>query len=231
MSRASEDTIVLAGEYVLGVLDAEQMARVENELRTDKELRAAVAEWRQRFGELDELAPHLAPQADLWTRIEHSIAEPVAAPPRTRSTLWHSLVFWRGTAFTTAIAALVLAIGLVAQTQRPQPVVIAVLEAQDSTPGAIVEAYADGSIRLVPLTDIPVPQGRALQVWTLWDRTTGPVPLGLMDGAHQAVFTRDGQPRPQPQQLYEISLEPAAGSPTGKPTGPILFKGTAATPR
>jgi anti-sigma-K factor RskA len=231
MSAPGEDRIVLAGEYVLGVLDAGLMAQVEDDLRTDRELREAVAEWRQRFGELDELAPSIAPQPELWTRIERAIDQPVAAPARRSATLWRSLAFWRGSALAAAAACMVLAIGLVLQMQRPQPVVVAILEAQDSTPGVIVEAYADGSIRLVPLTDIPVPAGRSLQVWTLWDRAVGPVPLGVMDRARQAVFTVGGQPRPQPQQLYEISLEPAAGSPTGKPTGPILYKGFASAPR
>jgi len=29
-------------------------------------------------------------------------------------------------------------------------------------------------------------------------------------------------------QLFEITLEPATGSPTGRPTGPVLFKGNTA---
>jgi anti-sigma-K factor RskA len=29
-------------------------------------------------------------------------------------------------------------------------------------------------------------------------------------------------------QLFEITLEPEGGSPNGRPTGPILFKGNAA---
>jgi anti-sigma-K factor RskA len=29
-------------------------------------------------------------------------------------------------------------------------------------------------------------------------------------------------------QLFEITLEPEGGSPVGRPTGPILFKGNAA---
>ncbi|MWB79014.1 hypothetical protein GLS40_13325, partial [Pseudooceanicola sp. 216_PA32_1] len=35
----------------------------------------------------------------------------------------------------------------------------------------------------------------------------------------------DGLPAPHPQQLYEITVEPAGGSPTNLPTGPILGKG------
>jgi hypothetical protein len=36
----------------------------------------------------------------------------------------------------------------------------------------------------------------------------------------------EGLPAPGPNQLFEITLEPATGSPTGRPTGPILMKGT-----
>jgi hypothetical protein len=33
---------------------------------------------------------------------------------------------------------------------------------------------------------------------------------------------------PGADQLFEIRLEPASGSPTGRPTGPVPFKGTTA---
>ncbi|WP_407815360.1 anti-sigma factor domain-containing protein, partial [Staphylococcus aureus] len=38
-------------------------------------------------------------------------------------------------------------------------------------------------------------------------------------------------PTPRDNQLYEITLEQAGGSPTGRPTGPILAKGLAKFPR
>jgi anti-sigma-K factor RskA len=40
----------------------------------------------------------------------------------------------------------------------------------------------------------------------------------------------DGLPAPHPQQLYEITVEPAGGSPTNLPTGPIPGKGLAQEP-
>jgi len=111
---------------------------------------------------------------------------------------------------------------------QPRPVAVAVLQGDDATPGAIIEAFADGSVRLVPLRAIDVPPGRALQVWTLWDRARGPVPLGVMPRAEQRRLARgDNLPMPIDKQLYEITLEPASGSPTGRPTGPVLYKGLA----
>lgn len=59
--------------------------------------------------------------------------------------------------------------------------------------------------------------------------TRGPVSVGLIDRARRASFTVPSYPA-RSQQLYEITLEPAGGSPTGRPTGPVLMKGLAAIP-
>jgi anti-sigma-K factor RskA len=83
---------------------------------------------------------------------------------------------------------------------------------------------------VVPLKDIEVPAGRALEVWTLYDQARGPVSLGLIERARRAQFTTANLPARE-TQLYEITLEPATGSPIGRPTGPILMKGFAALPR
>ena len=50
----------------------------------------------------------------------------------------------------------------------------------------MVEAYDDGTARLIPLTAIPVPEGRALQVWTLPSRERGPVSVGDLDANWQS---------------------------------------------
>ncbi len=60
----------------------------------------------------------------------------------------------------------------------------------------IVEAFADGRVRVVPLRAIPVPEGRTLQVWTLWDRQVGPRSVGLMPAARQQDYATSGMPRP-----------------------------------
>ena len=49
-----EDRERLAGEYVLGTLDAEERRRVERQLTSDAPLRAAVARWEARLQPLAE---------------------------------------------------------------------------------------------------------------------------------------------------------------------------------
>jgi anti-sigma-K factor RskA len=112
-----------------------------------------------------------------------------------------------------------------------KPVYVAVLVKDDTRqPGAVVNAFADGRVEMIPLTDINVPPGRALEIWTLWDRNVGPRSVGLIDRAQTVRLNLDKLPPTGPDQLFEITLEPAGGSPTGRPTGPILFKGTTSRP-
>ncbi|HEU0071453.1 MAG TPA: anti-sigma factor [Alphaproteobacteria bacterium] len=231
-SQDREELQALAGEYVLGLLEDTAAREIERRMAEDAPLRAAVVAWRERFVELDQSAQPVSPSIDLWDRIARDVAGPAASPSKPRQKLWSNLAFWRSAAFAGAAASLVLAaVSIMALQQAPpRPVAVAVLQGDDAVPGAIIEAFADGSVRLVPLRAIDVPPGRALQVWTLWDRARGPVPLGVLARAEQRRLAQDnGLPRPIDQQLYEITLEPANGSPTGRPTGPILYKGLAST--
>ena len=117
---------------------------------------------------------------------------------------------------------------LAALTQR-KPLYVAVL-VNDTTKeaGAIVNAFADGRVEMIPLKPIEVPAGRTLQVWTLWDRAIGPKSVGLTGQARTLQLDLQSLPKTIQDQLFEITLEPEGGSPIGRPTGPILFKGNAA---
>ncbi len=223
---------MLAMEYALGLAE-DDGGRMDALLRDDPVFAARVAHWRSRFGTLDETAPELAPNEGLWARIEAGLSAAAETPPprlapaadsSPLSRLWQNAALWRRAAFASAAAAAML-LALMIVTAPSRPVLIAVLQAEDGKPGAIVEAFADGRVRLVPLERIDVPQGRALEVWTLRDRTEGPISVGLLDRARTMKLDLGKLPPPGTGQLFEITLEPATGSPTGRPTGPVLFKG------
>lgn len=117
---------------------------------------------------------------------------------------------------------------LIALAQR-KPIYVAVL-VNDATreTGAIVNTFSDGRVELIPLRPIDVPAGRTLQVWTLWDRDIGPKSIGLTGQSRTLQLDLEALPDTVADQLFEITLEPEGGSPIGRPTGPILFKGNAA---
>ncbi len=242
----------LAAECVLGLADGADQALCDRLLAEDAGFRALVDIWRLRFAELDFTAAPQPAGADLWSRIETALPAPPAAempavaaeptptrplpPPRRRPSrtsllvgLWNDLDIWRGVGLAASAAVVLLAIGvtmLVREAHRT-PVLVAVLLSDANRPGAVVNAFADGRTELVPLQAIDVPAGKALQVWTLWDRARGPVSVGLLEAMRNLDLSVRGLPTASADQLFEITLEPAGGSPTGRPTGPILMKGNA----
>ncbi len=149
-------------------------------------------------------------------------ARAAAARPSGRRAL---LGLWGGLA---ALALLAAGWGA-REALAPAPAVVAVLLDAAGEPVAIVEDFADGRARVTALA-VAQPEGRTLQLWTLPDADTGPVSLGLLARAASATLRGPDLPPPRDDQLYEITLEPAGGSPTGRPTGPIIGKGLARRP-
>lgn len=235
MSDLSENIDELADEYVLGLLESDEHARVEARIESDAALRAAVAASRDRFLKLDLLAnPALGPD-DLWDRIASGLDDARAENSGGRAEAPandNREGRWRRVALAGMAASLLLAIGLgFSLIVRPEPQVVAVLVNAAGEPLVLVEDFGNASARITPLAEFDVPEGRVMQVWTLPSKEMGPVSLGLLPASQ--TMTLDGPDLPQPQeaQLYEITIEQAGGSPTGRPTGPILVKGFARHPR
>ncbi len=208
----------LAGEYVLGTLEAREAEAVRQALPRDAALQEAVAAWEARLAPLTSLAEPEAPPPDLWQRIEAQLPGGAATARPVRGFDW-----WRGWALgATAVAA-----GLAAfMVLRPVPEqrLMTVLLTQRDQPAWVVEADRGGGLRLAALNPQPVAQDRVMQLWALPPGATAPTSLGLVpqDGR---MTVAPSTVRPEPGMLIEISLEPPGGSPTGRPTGPILFIG------
>ena len=96
----------------------------------------------------------------------------------------------------------------------------------NTAPGWVVQtSTGQRTLRLQPLASTEVPEQRSLQFWTKADGWNAPLSLGLVQPGQPLEVPLDQLPPLQPNQLFEITLEPYNGSPTGKPTGPILYIG------
>lgn len=229
----------LAGEYVLGLLEPAERRDAECRVVTDPAFGAAVRAWRQQFSALDASAPPVIPSPGLWDRIEAGLraekqdrqVEEQGSSRAALSRFWNSLAIWRPAGLAGALASLVFAVLLALRIAGgPEvPQLVAVLAAPDGRAAAVVNAYANGTVQLVPLDAIAVPEGRVLEVWTLQTRERGPVSLARMDKARTIKLDLKGLSPAEVGHLFEITLEPQGGSPTGRPTGPVLMKGLAAT--
>ncbi|HWF97369.1 MAG TPA: hypothetical protein VG291_20660 [Xanthobacteraceae bacterium] len=76
-----EDTDLLAAEFVLGTLDAEERANAQSSLRTDHGFIAMVRIWERRFGELHLMVEPVEPEPKIWQRIKTKVAEIAASEP------------------------------------------------------------------------------------------------------------------------------------------------------
>lgn len=231
MIQTPED---IAGLYVLGLLDAARRDEFERELENDAALQARVADWEERLLPLTRMVEPEALPPGLWSRIERSLwpaarASAAPAPSSLVSRLWDSIAFWRSLAATGFAAAMLLAVvGLPGTQQAGEPKFMVVLVApDDKAPGWVVQASTEQSLKLIPLGVTEVPQAKALQFWTKGDKWKGPVSLGLVQPGRPLDVQMKELPPLEPNQLFEITLEPEYGSPIGRPTGPILYIGRA----
>lgn len=227
-----EEKLERAGEYALGLLEGAERQTFEAEMAQDPELAAMASGFAEKLQRLDDTALMEA-SPELWARVAERIGVTSQLPPVAANTnAARTMPRWATLAASVLVALGVGYFGGQALTPTaPKPVMVAVLiNESDLSPGAIVEAFGDDSVRIVPLVDFTVPEGRVLQVWTLPDLDTGPVSLGTLGAAADMRLRGPDLPLPADGQLYEITLEPAPGSPTGRPTGPILVKGFAKAP-
>ncbi len=232
----------MADEYVLGLLEPEEELRLDQLARTNEGVARALAEARDRFLELDlQTAPHALPDGfsdRVLARLEtprHGLpqqpeadaanADPGASAslPRHSPASGHQQSWWLSAA--AAVLALSVGIGIGWQSGSAEPQVIAVLMDEAGSPRAVVEDFGDDTARLRFLSEIEVPRDRIMQVWTLPSADLGPKSMGLLPEVSSRLLDGFELPDPQNDQLYEITFEPEGGSPTGRPTGPILAKG------
>ncbi len=237
----AEHPEALAGEYVLGTLNAADHEAFERALRLNPALLAEVYFWQDRLLPLATRVAPVQPLAELWSAIEADLPPPVKAAPPVRPAdhgvpaandpVWQRLRRWQWTgsiALAASVAlASVLGLKLMAPPETPPIRYLAVLQAPtDGATGWLVEVTSGKSVRLIPLgSTTSVTAGKTLQFWTKPQGATGPTSLGLVTADRTTELPVTMLPAVGEQQLFELTLEPAGGSPLNRPTGPILFVG------
>jgi anti-sigma-K factor RskA len=210
------DHDLLAAEYVLGSLEGDERREAERLLAVDPVFARSVAAWQQRLTPLASYAAPVPPPSDLWRRIEAAVAPAATAdilPLRRRLRLWQT-----ATAGSLAIAASLAAFIVLRQPEQPRVAVLSPLAG--GAPVLMAAAETNGRLVVRPTASIPVPAGKDLELWALAQGETKPRSLGVLPASGRQLTA---QLAPNTQLL--VSLEPKGGSPTGQPTGPVLYGG------
>ena len=219
----------LAAEYALGTLRGRARAAFRRRAREDAALAAVVARWEERLMPLADGVQAVAPPRRLWRDIEARLDRTPA-----REDLASRLRFWRalGLAASLACAALVSAgLVLVRTTQRPATQFpdsyLAVLsDARTARAVLVVSAARHGSTLYVKTLDPSIHVANAsLELWAL-PKGKRPKSLGLVPPALAGLRLAAAADQALADvPMLAVSLEPPGGSPSGAPSGPVLYSG------
>jgi len=137
---------------------------------------------------------------------------------------------WQGIALAvSALAAcLILFVAVRAEwTVAPSGVYVAVLQGSENAPGFIATVDVASNVVVVRRMGAQAPEGRSYELWALGAGRASPEALGVIGAAARIPAARLGMldERSLAATVFAVSLEPAGGSPTGQPTGPVVFTG------
>jgi anti-sigma-K factor RskA len=216
----------LASQYAAGLLRGGARRRYEALLPSHPALRAAHQRWQARLGPLAAALPPEAPPARVWRAIESRLWPATPAPP-----WWQRLTAWRGLAALASSAALALAV-VVALPERSQPPVVVVLQGTggdaQGVNSFVASVSGDGRALVTrPLLQVALQNDRALELWSVPPEGS-PRSLGLISASGATVITRERLPASLLKggtAALAVSVEPPGGSPTGTPTGPVVYAG------
>lgn len=230
----SDDRETLAAEYALGLLDGDELAQAMELERVDPAFRDAVNRWNNRLAPmLDDVAPVTPPPgalAGIERRIESAVptANDNVVMLRRRLGRWRA--FAGGASALAASLALILVLRSPAEIVRPatQPVapLVAMIEG-DQGAAQLVAMWRKDERKLMvfPARVPPSSPGQAHELWVI-PADGRPRSIGVMPERTMRVTVDDRMADQFAEGVtLAVSLEPAGGSPTGSPTGPVLASG------
>ncbi|TAG81553.1 MAG: hypothetical protein EAZ21_05675 [Betaproteobacteria bacterium] len=217
----------LAAEYVIGTLRGFARRRFERAIVSEPLVATRVAYWQNRMNLKPSGAGAVQPSASVWKRIERDLNLRALTPP------WYSRVTLLRTWALAASFALVLVVG--AQWVRfNDPIqelsAVATLAGDDAAVrGTTVAALLskDGKrLALRAERAVVADAARSYELWLLPEGGGAPISLAVL-GSLDAEFAlpKSHVGRIGRGAKLAVSVEPAGGSKTGAPTGPVILVG------
>jgi anti-sigma-K factor RskA len=212
----------LSADYAIGLMPSAARRRFENLLLDDPTLREEVARWQESLvGLTTSLEPQPVPER-VWEQIIARIEPQRLHVPEKRP-------FWSWMRIAAVACTLLVAVIDGVIYNRDKPDFNATLVASNQQPALTVQAF-DRYLKVEPVTVARVETGRSLELWAI-PADGMPVSLGVIpdDGKGRVELSESQRKLLGSQTTMAITLEPKGGSPSGKPTGPVLYKGQLAS--
>jgi anti-sigma-K factor RskA len=230
----------LAAEYVLGTLDREERTVVAARRLSEPNLDAAILAWETRLSPLADTVQHAEPPAALKSLILARVQQSTAAPVETTSrslesgivvSLTRRVAMWRTAALGASAIAASLA-GVVAYRPLFAPPssgnsYVAVLQKNAQSPAFLVTVDVEKRTFIVRTVAAAAQSGKSYELWLISEKLSGPKSLGVVgDAAFTGRATLTGySPADIEAATYAVTLETQGGSPSGTPSGPVIYAG------
>lgn len=223
---------IVAAEYVLGVLPADERQQAARRIDAEQGFARLVDRWEVHFTPLAAYAAVEVPAA-VKAAIDRRLfaAGGASAAPSSARGLASSLAFWRTIALAAlaALAALVLYVALPLfspPAEIPQQRLAASLAADGSDVRYL--AVYDRRTDDIGLSHVSgtAPQGSDFELWVI-EGQQQPVSLGVIPQGSSVRMPVSEILRTKMASgaMFAITVEPAGGSATGMPTGPVVAAG------
>lgn len=216
----------LAAQYALGTLRGAARSRFEKLCQREPAAMSALNRWEDRLvGLMSEVKP-VAPPAAVWTKIKKRLGH---GAKEERSGILATLFGWfdrTQLAVAAGVAALALTITVVTYVSTPQTIVMAEIVNEQKTSEWRVETVKDrAKLVITRSANVALDTNKDYELWALLDSGAAPVSLGLLpkNGKREIELTAAQRTALAGSGKIAVSLEPIGGSPTGAPTGPVLF--------
>jgi anti-sigma-K factor RskA len=224
--REGDETF--AAEYVVGGLPADERQVASRRIDNEAAFARLVDQWEVHLAPMADAYQPVEPPDSVKTAIDRRLLTDPAAATTARGGLWASLAFWRGLA-AAALAALATYVAvpyLNPLPETPDMRLVAALAAQGSDVRYL--AMYDAAWGEVGLSHVSGQKAadRDFELWII-EGQNPPVSLGLVPAGPTVHITLTPEIREKLASgaVLAISLEPAGGSPTGQPTGPVVAAG------
>ncbi|MGU3663725.1 anti-sigma factor domain-containing protein [Methylobacterium sp. A49B] len=216
------DPDLRAAEYVLGTLAAQERADVEREIAADPSMAKRVEVWERRLSPLLDAIPSVPPPPRVRAALLQSLSDALPGPPDQLDGLRRQVRLWRFAAAGAGLLAAGLALFVVV---GPRPELeggryLAVVQGGGALPALIVRVDTRTGTAQVRPVGAETPADRNLELWFVGAQ--GAKPLGLVGTTSIRVTLPAGA---SPDGAIAVSVEPVGGSPTGQPTGPVIYTG------
>lgn len=224
-----------AAELALGLLEGEERDVALRRLVAEPGFAAEVERWQVWLSALFAHWPAVAAPEGVAERIEASLDARGASPAANdNQMLWRSLAIGASIAACLLLAVTTLLLMRPAPSPirvpvqvpvaAPAPLLAAIAPTGKGEPLAAAYDPAHGVVRIDGT--VAVPAGRSAEVWAI-QGSAAPRSLGVMPAGAQAKMTVPAELRSAmvAATVLAISIEPAGGSPTGAPTGPVVAAG------